>query len=180
MKSFTTILLLAVVFFFKSNSSAADALRVTPSPLELGLNCSLYGHDDWVEFYAITNMSLEVSFRNVGENWMRPNDLPLGLSVVWDGKEYKLAHPERFFIYDGPPFQPKSGWGRSFLLSDFAVPPEAVTAGRHTVAVRDEFSETNTFFSWPPMTKPQPITAKSDKQIFAESSTLTVFIKPLR
>ena len=117
---------------------------------------------------------MEVSFRNVGEKWVWPNILISGLSVVWDGKAYKLTHPEHFFVYDGPPFGPKMGWRCSFLLCDFVIPPEALTSGRHTVAVRDELSETNTFtFSAPT----RAVFSKSNRQILAESSTLTVFIK---
>ena len=170
MKTFAIIFLLGAVIFVKSTSSAADELRVSPSPLELVLI------EDHVQLYSwsITNTPIEVIFRNVGENWMRPNDLPLGLSIVWDGKAYKLTHPEHFFMYDGPPFPPKIGWRRSFLLSDFVIPPEVLTSGRHTVAVRDELSETNTFtFSAPT----EAVFSKSNRQIVAESSTLTVFIK---
>jgi hypothetical protein len=171
MKTFTAIMLLATVFFFKSTSSAADALRVSPSPLELVLiegQVQLYS-------WSITNASVDIIFRNVGENWMRPNDLSLGLAIVWDGKEYKPAHPDHFFMWDGPPFAPKTGWRRSFLISDFVIPPESLASGRHTIAVRDEFSETNTFTFSPPH---EAVFSKSDKQIFAESGTLTVFIKP--
>lgn len=141
MKTFTIIFLLGVALCPTSTLSAADALRVSPSPLELVLiedHVQLYG-------WSITNTPIEVVFRNVGEYYMRPNDLPLGLSIVWDGKPYKLAHPERFFRHDGPPFAPKNGRRRSFLLSDFVIPPEVLTSGRHTVGVRDELSEANTF-----------------------------------
>jgi len=170
MKTYATILLLSAVLFVKFTSSAADALRASPSPLELvfvedRVLLSRYGN--------ITNTPIEVIFRNVGENWMEPNDLPLGLSIVWDGKAYKLAHPEKFFVSDGPPFGPMMGWRRGFLLSDFVIPPEGLKPGRHAVAVRDEFSEANTFaFS----TTNTAVFSTSNKQIFAESSTLTVFI----
>lgn len=182
MKTFTTIFLLAAAIFVKFTSSAADVHRVSPSPLELVLNCdevffattTNFLSSDIVEFNTASNISLEVSFRNIGEKWMRPNDLPLGLSVVWDGKKYKLTQPEHFFMYDGGPFAPKTGWHRSFLLSDFVIPPEVLASGRHTVAVKDELSESNTFtFSAPH----GAIFSKSNKQIFAESSTLTVFIR---
>jgi hypothetical protein len=189
MKTFTAILLLAAVFFCKSISSAADALQVSPSPLELGLNCNAVyqGFDasnnnsptnvlykDWVEFTTITNISLEVSFRNIGEKWVWPEILVSGLSVVWDGKAYKLAHPENFFPTSGWAIQPKLGWRGNFLASDFLIPQEALTAGRHTVAVRDVFSETNYLVS---ALEPEGAYSKSTKRIFAESGTLTVFTR---
>ena len=182
MKTSTTIFLLLVSFIFvNSTAQSADALRESPSLLELVLNCNWvtyykgtnFSTPDFVQFDIATNISLEVTFRNVGDNWIRPNSLPSGLSVVWDGKEYKLTNPEHFFVYDGPPFQPKTGWHRSFPISAFGIPQETLNPGRHKVALREELTETNTFiFS----SSHEAELSKSNKQIFAESSTLTIFI----
>ena len=137
MKTFTTILLLAAVIFVKSTSPAADVVQKAPSSLELVLI------DDHVVFSTATNISMEMIFRNVGEEKMKPYDLLLGLSVVWDGKEYR-RDPKRYITYNGSlEFGPKLGWRNRVSLSDFLIPPKVLTAGRHTVAVRDASSESN-------------------------------------
>ncbi len=83
MKTFTAILLLAAFSLVKSTSPAADVVQKAPSSLELVLI------DDHVLLSTATNLSMELIFRNVGEEKMKPYDLLLALSVVWDGEEYK-------------------------------------------------------------------------------------------
>ena len=93
--------------------------------------------DDHVVFSTATNISVEMIFRNVGEEKMKSYDLLLGLSVVWDGKEYG-RDPKRYVAYNGLlEFRPKSGWRNRISLSDFLIPSRLLTSGRHTVAVRD-------------------------------------------
>ena len=75
MKAFTTILLLAAFSLVKSTSPAADVVQKAPSPLELVLI------DDHVVFSTATTVSMEMIFRNVGEEKMKPYDLLLGLSA---------------------------------------------------------------------------------------------------
>ena len=100
--------------------------------------------DDHVVFSTATNISMEMIFRNVGEEKMKPYDLLLGLSVVWDGKEYG-RDPKQFIAYNGLlEFGPKSGWRNRVSLSDFLIPPKLLTSGRHTVAVRDASAGSNT------------------------------------
>jgi hypothetical protein len=132
MKTFAIILLLAAVLSITHTARAAD------SSLELVLS------DDHVVFTTATNISMEMVFRNVGETNMSPYNLLMGLSVILDGKEYK-RDPMRIAAYNGPEwFSPKSGWREYYLLSDFLIPPEALTSGRHKVALRDMSSESNT------------------------------------
>jgi len=67
----------------------------------------------------------------------------MGLSVVWDGKDYK-RDPKRALAYNGPVwFQPGAGWHERFSLSEFLIPRERLAPGRHTVAVRDAGVESN-------------------------------------
>ncbi len=94
MKTFTAILLLAAFSLVKSTSPAADVVQKSPSSLELVLI------DDHVVFSTVTNISMEMIFRNVGEEKMKPYDLLLGLSVVWDGKEYG-RDPKQYIAYNG-------------------------------------------------------------------------------
>ena len=138
MKTFTTILLLAAFILVKPTSSAADVVVKSPSSLELVLI------DDHVVFNTATNISMEMIFRNVGEEKMKPYDLLSGLSVVWDGKEYR-RDPKRFNFYNGLlEFGPKSGWHNRVSLSDFLIPPKLLTSGPHKVAVRDASAGSNT------------------------------------
>ena len=137
MKTFTTILLLAAFSLVKSTSPAADVVQKAPSSLELVLI------DDHVVFSTATNISMEMIFRNVGEEKMKPYDLLLGLSVVWDGKEYG-RDPKQYVAYNGLlEFGPKSGWRNRISLSAFLIPSRLLTSGRHTVAVRDASAESN-------------------------------------
>src|SRR5881394_1153208 len=137
MKTFTTILLLAAFIFLKSTSPAADVVQKAPSSLELVLI------DDHVVFSTTTNTSMELIFRNVGEGKMKPYELLLGLSVVWDGEEHK-RDPKHTGPWNGPwEITPKTAWRNRISLSDFLIPPKLLTSGRHTVAVRDASSESN-------------------------------------
>ena len=86
---------------------------------------------------------MEMIFRNAGEENMKPYDLLLGLSVVWDGKEYR-RDPKRFIAYNGLlEFGPKSGWHNRISLAEFLIPPKLLTSGRHTGAVRDASAGSN-------------------------------------
>jgi len=132
MKTFITILLLVAVLPITRTARAAD------SSLELVLS------DDHVVFNTATNISMEMIFRNVGETNLSPSKLLVGLSVVLDGKEFKrdpMRIPSLNILLS---FEPKRGWRSRISLSDFLIPPEALSSGRHTVALRDMGSESNT------------------------------------
>jgi hypothetical protein len=131
MKTFATVLLLAAVLPI-TRSVRAD------SSLELVLS------EDHVVFTTATNISMAMIFRNVGETNLEPYKLLVDLSVVLDGKAYQ-RDPKRYIFYNGLLwFQPKSGWVSHVSLSDYLIPSEALASGRHTVALRDAGSESNT------------------------------------
>ncbi|HEY5232847.1 MAG TPA: hypothetical protein VIK35_04860 [Verrucomicrobiae bacterium] len=155
MKAFTTIFLLGAAIFVKSTSSAADVLATSPSPLELVMNCGESGYttnlpDRFMgsaEFgnadNSSTNIAMQVTFRNVSENLVfMPDTLIPNLSIVWDGKEYK--QPVRYYAWSEIPLKPKSCMYHYFYLSDFVIPPEVRTYGRHTIAVRERSVESST------------------------------------
>lgn len=136
MKTFAAICILVLILFVGSSAQAEG------SSVELTLI------DDHVVFITATNISMELSLRNVGNTNMEPYGLLLGLSVVLDGKEYK-RDPKRFFSYDGlAKFFPMSSMRGRFDLSDYIIPPTALKPGRHTVMARAASSESNqlTFF----------------------------------
>jgi len=193
MKTFRIIFILGAVFFVKATLPAADAVRVSPSPIELIMDCGTvhsnrsitYEVDSAVEFREAKKISMEVTFRNTGEFFVFPEILRSGLAIVWDGKEYgyKYAHDTASLEAAYPP---KSCYRHIFSLSDFVIPPEALTSGRHTVAARVEFSEASTFIlpdvspvvsSNPSLKDIQIAPTNSNRQIFAETSALTIFIK---
>jgi hypothetical protein len=131
MKTFATILVLAAVLSITLTAQAAN------SSLELVLS------DDHIVFTTATNISMEMIYRNVGETNMSPYDLVAGLSVVLDGKEFQ-RNPKRIFLFSPMWFQPKTGMRSRVRLKDYLIPPEALASGRHTVALRDASSESNT------------------------------------
>jgi hypothetical protein len=130
MKTLATILLLAAVLFMMETARASD------NSLELVLI------DERVVFATANNISMEMIFRNVGETNLSPAGLLVGLSIVIDGKEFKRHRVPSLNILLA--FEPKNAWRTRFSFSDFLIPPEALTSGRHTIALRDMNSESNT------------------------------------
>jgi hypothetical protein len=131
MKTFHIILLtLAVALFGITLVYASDEAVPTTNTLEIVLI------DDKVAFDNTTNISMDMVFRNVGEKPLFASHLLTGLSVVWDGKECR-RDPKVSIIYNGlREFYPQMGWRSRFLLSEFLVPPEALSAGQHAIALK--------------------------------------------
>ena len=89
--------------------------------------------EDLVVFSDATNITMNITFRNIGDVIMDKMDLYMRFTVVWDGKEYTGG--VRGFT--GPSnFNPKSAWRVDFPLSFFLIPKESLASGRHTVAVK--------------------------------------------
>ncbi len=97
-----------------------------------------------VVFDKAESVSIQITVRNLGMKKLIAPDLYWGLSVVWDGKEYKRNH-KHSVLWDGhAEIMPKTAWRTTFSLSEYLVPAEAWTAGRHSIALRDAFAESNT------------------------------------
>ena len=97
-----------------------------------------------VVFDKAESVSSQIIIRNLGVKKMIVPGLYWGLSVVWDGKEYK-RDPKHIGVWNGPgEIIPKGVLGTGFSLSEYLVPAEALTAGRHTIAMKDAFAESNT------------------------------------
>ena len=142
MKTFVTILLLAACVFVKSSAQTTEPPQASSGSLEIILNFQkvyTYGTSaviqDLVVFSAATNITMRITFRNVGDVNMNRMDLLFGFSVVLDGKEYKETHRNRAFNGDAR-FDPKTAWRVDFHLSEFLIPKEALASSRHTVAVK--------------------------------------------
>ena len=100
--------------------------------------------DNRVVFDKPESISMRIVIRDLGVRKMIAAGLYWGLALVWDGKEYKRA-PEHIGNWNGPmEIIPKTAWRTGFSLSEYLVPAEALTTGRHTIALRDAFSESNT------------------------------------
>lgn len=150
MKTFATILLLAAGIFVNSSAQTTNSLRASPGSLEIVLNLQkAFAYGTKTDFYnvvafsATTNITLEVTFRNVGEVNMERPDLLFGLTVIWDGKEYKGTQMPHLGFDGDPNFDPKTAWRVGFPMSHYDIPPEALASGRHTVAVKDASVESN-------------------------------------
>ena len=113
------------------------AQRRAPAPYEIVLE------GDKVVFENAETISSQIVVRDLGVKKMIAPYLYWGLSIVWDGKEYK-RDPKRIGNWNGPmEIIPKTAWRTGFSLSEYLVPVEALTAGRHTIALRDASSESN-------------------------------------
>ena len=109
-----------------------------PAPYEIVL------HGERVVFDKAESVSIQITVRNLGMKKLIASDLYSGLSVVWDGKEYK-RDPKHIGIWNGPgEIIPKAVLGTGFSLSEYLVPAEALTAGRHTIALNDASAQSNT------------------------------------
>ena len=176
MKTFATIFVLSTLFFIKS--LAADAVSMSPSAIELVLNCGIH-YESSHSFYSMVefsspNIALEVTFRNVGDKSVFPHTLIPNLSFVWDGKVYKYKQPKLNSVWSEIALEPRSSTTDYYSLSDFDIPSEVLTRGRHTLAVNDVFSESETFTHYG---SARILFSESNQLISAETSALTIFIK---
>jgi hypothetical protein len=158
---------------------------MSPSPLELVLNCgiivsNIYGYDPFSACVSFrfgdarsvsTNIAMEVTFRNVGKKEVWPVTYITSLTIVWDGKEYKQTL--RYGGWIGTALSSLGTERHFYFLSDFNIPPEARASGRHTVAVRDAYSELDALTLSKGFSQGL---SEWNKAIFAESSTMTIFI----
>jgi len=111
-----------------------------PAPYEIVL------HGERVVFDKAESVSIQITIRNLGMRKLIAPDLYWGVSVIWDGKEYKRdpKHTGRW-KWNGPgEVSPKTAWRTGFSLSEYLVPAEVLTAEPHTVALKDAFAESNT------------------------------------
>ena len=97
-----------------------------------------------VVFNEDDGISIQIVIRDLGTQKMIAPHLYWGLSVVWDAKEHK-RDPNQRTAWNGPwEIIPKTAWRTAFSLSEYLVPAKALTAGRHTIALKDAFAESNT------------------------------------
>lgn len=84
----------------------------------------------------------QILFRNVGEKTINVNEMLSGLSIVWDGKEYKQdTKRHRYVQSDG---QPDLGTLKiPFSPFDFLIPQDALTPGWHTLSAKAGDAESN-------------------------------------
>jgi hypothetical protein len=95
-------------------------------------------------FDKAESISSQMVIRDLGVKKMIAPDLFWGLSVVWDGKEYK-RDPKWIGDWNGQSeIIPKTAWSTTFSLSEYLVPSKVLTPGRHTVALKDAFAKSNT------------------------------------
>jgi hypothetical protein len=113
-------------------------LTGSPSPYEIVLE------GENVVFDKAESVSMQIIVRNLGMKKLIAPELYWGLSVVWDGKEYKRDHKHIGTWNGHAEITPKTVWRTGFSLSEYLIPAEALTAGRHTMALRDAFTESNT------------------------------------
>ena len=89
----------------------------------------------------------QILFRNVGEKTIDVNEMLSGLSIVWDGKEYKQDKiPLHHYLYETEsdrPFIPETAFMIPFSPYDFLIPQEALIPGWHTVSAKAGDADSN-------------------------------------
>jgi len=97
-----------------------------------------------VVFDKAESVSIQITVRNLGTKKLFMPDLYWGLSVVWDGKAYK-RNPNYIGPWNGiAELIPKGSWRSTFSLSEYLVPVDLLTVGRHTIALKNASAESNT------------------------------------
>jgi hypothetical protein len=120
----------------QTNSTPANPVQTSSSPLELVLNCK-------VSFDTPADLKMDLIYRNIGvTNYLDPIALKWSQTIIWDGKDYKMGG---LMAYAGPrKLSPLQGMTVGLQLSDYPIPSEALTNGRHTVAVKVSLTKSNT------------------------------------
>src|ERR1035438_7379892 len=122
MRTFATILLLTAGMFVNTSAQNTNSRRASAGSLEIVLNlqkadASKTSFYNAVPFSAAKEITMEVSFRNVGEVTMNCMDLLNGATVIWDGKEYKKAQLTQFILAGFSELPPKTAWKEHLALS---------------------------------------------------------------
>jgi hypothetical protein len=140
-------------FYFTYEVHFTNSFHAPPDSLEIVLNMRqkfVHGTNadtfiNAVAFGTNANITMEVMFRNVGEvnieNINRP-DLLYGLTVIWDGKEYRYGG-DFLGWFGSVDFGPMATEQVNISLSDYLIPKEALASGRHTVMVKSLGVESN-------------------------------------
>jgi hypothetical protein len=127
------LLLLPLAFAVSGNPTES------PTPYEVVLV------GEKVLFEKAETVSSEIIIRDLGvRKAISAPGTYFGLSVVWDGKEYKRKPMSRG-PWNGPhELFSKGSMRLSVAMKDFPIPAEALTNGRHTIALKDALAESNT------------------------------------
>lgn len=92
----------------------------------------------------LMNRDVDLLVRDLGIKDLLCFEFTTGLSLVWDGKAYDFKMRGGMGGSGPMRIKPKSTWGTSVRLRRYDIPPSALTKGKHTIAVRDGFAESNT------------------------------------
>jgi len=99
--------------------------------------------DDKVQFEDPAGIAMGLVVRDLGVKKMIAPDLYWGLSIVWDGKEYK-RDPKYIGDWNGPwEIIPRTAWRTGISLSEYLVPPDALTPGKHVLSLKDKSAQSN-------------------------------------
>jgi hypothetical protein len=121
-----------------------SALVISGNPTRSSSPYEIVLEGEKVVFDKAESVSIQITVRDLGVKKMIAPDLYWGLSVVWDGREYK-RDPKYIGNWNGPwEIIPKTAWRTGFSLSEYLVPVEVLTAGGHTIALKDASAESNT------------------------------------
>jgi len=92
----------------------------------------------------LMQLKMPLLVRDLGVREVGHIDFRTGLSLVWDGKEYEFNMRTGITGTGPSKILPRTTWGTWVNLARYDVPKSALGAGKHTIAVRDKFAESNT------------------------------------
>jgi archaellum component FlaG (FlaF/FlaG flagellin family) len=97
-----------------------------------------------VAFESAANVTSTLLVRNVGDAKLQAApEWYWGLVLVWDGKEYE-RDPQHKTAWNGPAeILPRSAWRSGISLSEYRVPAERLSDGRHTMGLRSGKTNSN-------------------------------------
>jgi hypothetical protein len=119
------------------------AVAISGNPTESPAPYEIVLVGEKVVFDRADKVSSDIVIRDLGRvRNILASAMYFGLSVVWDGKEYKR---NRRGPWNGPEVLfPKAGMRLDVLLKDFPVPAQSLADGPHTLALKDAMAKSNT------------------------------------
>ncbi len=120
--------------------------NVKPNPLQTtsSLPYEVVLDAEGVVFEKVEVANINLTVRDLGVRKMIAPDLFWGLTMVWDGKAYQ-RDPKYVGNWNGPwEILPRTAWKAVCSPTEYLLPKEVLSPGRHTIALRDAFAESNT------------------------------------
>lgn len=125
-----------------SHLKRMSAQKASESPEHASFE--IIAESEQIVFDAAAEVSAQLLVRNLDERSLAAPELFWGLTIVWDGIEYR-RDPKYIGNWNGAAeILPQTSWRTSVSISEYQIPPDALTAGRHTMALKGAAATSNT------------------------------------